>query len=142
MDDLLRELYEDVILVHSTSPYRFYEQKDASYHLQAYNYFCGDRYDLYFEVVDGYIRQLSFYGNGCAISKAATSILVQSMNDQPIAYARTLLEQYDNYLKDTSGVPPTEETAVFAALQHYPARKTCAQLSWQTLHTFLKQHSL
>ncbi|MEM1326309.1 MAG: Fe-S cluster assembly sulfur transfer protein SufU [Bacteroidota bacterium] len=140
MDDLLKELYEEIILAHNTSPHRFFDQKNSQHHLKAYNYFCGDRYDLYFNIDNGYVRDFSFHGNGCAISKAATSLLVQSLNDRPLTEALVLLKQYETYISDPTTTPPVEEVAAFAAVQHHPARKTCAQLSWQTLQTFLNDY--
>lgn len=48
-------------------------EADASFH--ELNRSCGDDFKVYLKLKDGLIEAISFEGQGCAISTAATSIL-------------------------------------------------------------------
>ena len=84
MNPRLKELYQSVILKHSKEPVSYEKREEAAQHLDAYNSLCGDRFQLYFELEDGKIKDLSFHGYGCAISKASTSVLVKFMEGTEI----------------------------------------------------------
>ena len=67
----LRELYQEVILEHSKAPRNYRELPAANRKAEGYNPLCGDHFNVYLDVAeDGTIRDISFQGSGCAISKA------------------------------------------------------------------------
>ena len=69
------ELYQQVILDHNRNPRNFHEIKDASHSCHGVNPLCGDDITIYLNVdeEEGLIKDVSFLGSGCAISKASTS---------------------------------------------------------------------
>jgi len=70
MEDL-RELYQEVILDHNKNPKNFKKIENASHTSEGYNPLCGDRINLYLQIEDDRIKDISFEGSGCAISKAS-----------------------------------------------------------------------
>ena len=79
MNERLKGLYKTIILEHNKEPFFFEKNEKATYGLKAYNQICGDRFELYFDVKNGLISDLTFHGFGCAISKASTSVLVKNL---------------------------------------------------------------
>ena len=71
----LRELYQQVILDHNKNPRNFREISNASSRVEGYNPLCGDHYTVFLQVDGDTIRDVSFLGNGCAISKASASVM-------------------------------------------------------------------
>jgi len=67
----LRELYQQVILDHNKNPRNFHEMADATSRVDGYNPLCGDHYTIFLKVDGETISEVSFTGNGCAISKAS-----------------------------------------------------------------------
>src|SRR5206468_11382292 len=79
MFDDLSELYQQVILDHSKSPRNFHKLEAANRTAQGHNPLCGDNITLYL-IMDGeVIKDISFQGSGCAISKASASILTGAL---------------------------------------------------------------
>ena len=75
----LRELYQDVILEHSKAPRNFRELKTANHKAEGYNPLCGDHFTIYLDLEGDAIRDVTFQGSGCAISKASASMMTQSV---------------------------------------------------------------
>ncbi|MGA2962992.1 MAG: Fe-S cluster assembly sulfur transfer protein SufU, partial [Candidatus Korobacteraceae bacterium] len=75
----LRDLYQEVILEHSKTPRNYREMPNANQKAEGYNPLCGDHFTVYLEVDGDSIRDISFEGSGCAISKASASMMTQSL---------------------------------------------------------------
>ena len=58
------------------------------------NPLCGDHFTVYLEVEGDSIRDISFQGSGCAISKASASMMTQSLKGKTRAEAEKLFEQF------------------------------------------------
>ena len=77
MFDDLNDLYQQVILDHCKKPRNFHEMPQATCSAQGHNPLCGDNYTVY-AVLDGdTVRDVSFAGSGCCISKASASLLTE-----------------------------------------------------------------
>ena len=75
----LRELYQEVILEHSKAPRNYRELATANHRAEGYNPLCGDHFTVYLDLEGDSIRDISFQGSGCAISKASASLMTQSV---------------------------------------------------------------
>ncbi|MCB0564145.1 MAG: SUF system NifU family Fe-S cluster assembly protein [Phaeodactylibacter sp.] len=141
MNDRLKQLYQSVILKHSKEPVHFEKKEQATYILEAYNPLCGDKFQLFFEIEDGKISQLSFHGYGCAISKASASVLVKKLEGRPVEEGLALCRQFLAMLQADKEGPEDvdEELAAFAAARSFPGRMKCATLSWEEMEAFLKE---
>lgn len=140
MNDRLKALYKSVIVRHSNEPVHFAKNESAQYILKASSPICGDRFTIFFDLEGGKFNNLSFYGHGCAVSKASTSILVQHLQNQPIEKALEICKEFYRHLdpdKDPPD-PPKEEFEAFSAAKLFPGRMQCATLSWDETAAFLK----
>ena len=74
------ELYRDQILEHYKRPHNFGRLDDFDLEFEDNNPFCGDEQHIFLKLgEDGKIAEVSFEGQGCAISTAATSLLTDEL---------------------------------------------------------------
>ncbi len=74
------ELYRDQILEHYKRPHNFGRLEDYDLDHEDTNPFCGDEQHVYIKLDDaGKVTAVSFEGQGCAISTAATSLLTDEL---------------------------------------------------------------
>ena len=136
----LRELYQEIILEHSKTPRNFRVMEAANRTAEGYNPLCGDHYTIFMDVTDGSIRDISFQGSGCAISKASASMMSQAVKGKTTAEAEELFSKFHRIITgepggDASGLGKLE---VFAGVANFPTRIKCATLAWHTLQAALR----
>lgn len=134
MFDDLTDLYQQVILDHSRSPRNFHAMDDANRRAQGHNPVCGDNITLFLKLDDGIIKDISFQGSGCAISKASSSILTDALKGRSKDVVKALFEQVREMV--TTGKAPEGDfgkLAVFAGVHKFPARVKCAILPWHAV---------
>ena len=135
MNRELKELYQQVILDHNKSPRNFRKMENATQTAEGYNSLCGDRIVLFVE--DGLIKDVSFNGEGCAISKASASLMTSILKGKSVEDAEKLFEKFHDLVTGKLGDnPDTDELgklAVFAGVQEFPVRVKCASLAWHTM---------
>jgi nitrogen fixation NifU-like protein len=74
------ELYRDQILEHYKRPRNFGRLDDFDLEFEDNNPFCGDEQHVFLKLGDdGKVAEISFEGQGCAISTAATSLLTDEL---------------------------------------------------------------
>ena len=73
----LQTLYQEVILDHNKNPRNFRVMADATHVVDGYNPLCGDHYTIYLKIEAEVVKEISFQGSGCAISKASTSLMMR-----------------------------------------------------------------
>jgi len=137
----LRELYQDVIIEHSKSPRNYRALATANRKAEGYNPLCGDRFTVYLELEGDAIRDVSFQGAGCAISKASASMMTQVLKGKTRAEAEAMFERFHQMV--TGQAPAGDEAslgklAVFSGVCEFPMRVKCATLAWHTLHAALE----
>ena len=74
----LRDLYQEVILEHSKARATIRAMQAANRKAEGYNPLCGDHFTVFLDMDGGAIRDISFEGSGCAISKASASMMTQA----------------------------------------------------------------
>ena len=137
----LRELYQQVILDHNKNPRNYHEMADATSHVEGYNPLCGDHYTVYLKVDGETIREVSFTGSGCAISKASASVMSSTVKGKSRGEAEALFETFHRLVTgDASGLSAADlgRLAAFSGVSEFPARVKCATLAWHTLRTALE----
>jgi nitrogen fixation NifU-like protein len=76
----VEELYRDQILEHYKRPQNFGRLQDFDLEFEDSNPFCGDEQHVFLKLDDeGRVAEVSFEGEGCAISTAATSLLTEEL---------------------------------------------------------------
>lgn len=135
----LRDLYQEVILEHSKHPRNFRAMETANRQAEGYNPLCGDHYTIFVDVAGDAIRDISFQGAGCAISKASASMMSQALKNKTTAEAEDLFDRFHRIItgQGTGNADSVGKLAVFAGVTGFPTRVKCATLAWHTLHAAL-----
>ena len=118
------ELYREVILDHYKNPRGHGAIADPDAHAEGQNPLCGDEVSIYVAFgEDGEtIDEVKFSGRGCAISQAATSMLMDMATGRTATDVATMDK---DELLDEIGIPLT------------PVRLKCAMLGLTTLKVAL-----
>jgi nitrogen fixation NifU-like protein len=139
-----RDLYQEVILEHNKKPRNFRKIEHPTHHAEGYNPLCGDHLHVYLTVgANNIIDDVSFEGDGCAISKASASMMTSTLKGKTVQEAETLFEQFHRLIKGE--LNPEKDSnilgklAIFSGVWHFPARVKCASLSWHTMHGALNK---
>ena len=146
MEEKLRTLYKKVILRHNDDPVSFAKREDAQYEIEAYNPLCGDQFTIYLNVKNSRVTEIWFYGYGCAISKASTSVLVKKILGQSFTEILEIIQSFYEIVSPGKEQPDSparitqdEELEAFGGARHFPARLKCATLSWDSLQQFIQE---
>ncbi len=141
MTSELRELYQQVILDHNRKPRNFRRVPQPTRRAEGHNPLCGDHVSVEVKVEDGLIRDIAFQGSGCAIAKAAASMMTGSLQGQTLTEAEALFKRFRRMLTENGTGPEALDTlgklAVFAGVREFPSRIKCATLPWHTAHAAL-----
>ncbi len=137
MNDL-RELYQQLILDHNQHPQNYKELNDPTVVAEGHNPLCGDEITLYLRVENEEIKDVSFKGSGCAISKASASIMTTLIKGKTVAEAELLFDQFHKMITigETSG--DMGKLEVLAGVHKFPSRVKCAILSWHTMNNAIQ----
>ena len=138
--DELRELYQQVILDHNKNPRNYREMPHATSKVEGYNPLCGDHYTVFLQVDGDTIKDVSFTGNGCAISKASASVMSTTIKGKTKDEAGQLFETFHRLVTgDSSSLSAADlgRLAAFSGVSEFPARVKCATLAWHTLRSAL-----
>ncbi len=133
MFDDVNDLYQQVILDHCKKPRNFHELVTATNSAQGHNPLCGDNLKLFLTLDGDLIKDASFVGSGCCISKASASLLTDSVKGKTKAEAEAMFERVREMVTTGKAVGDVGKLAVFAGVYKYPARVKCAILSWHAL---------
>ena len=138
----LSDLYQEVILDHNRSPHNFRKLENANRQADGYNPLCGDQVTVYLRLEGGVIKDISFQGMGCAISKASASMMTDALKGKTEDEAEALFNQVHGMLVGESEPPANGrqigKLSLLSGVSQFPARVKCASLSWHTLRAALK----
>jgi nitrogen fixation NifU-like protein len=133
----LSELYQQVILDHNKKPRNFHKLENANRSAEGYNPLCGDQLNVYLHVEDDRVKEVSFEGSGCAISKASASMMTQAVKGKTKQEAETLFKEFHRMatgeLDEENEPNHLGRLTIFAGVRDFPARVKCATLSWHTM---------
>ncbi len=134
MSDELQDLYQEVILDHNKRP-RNFRVLDGGRQAEGYNPLCGDRFTVYLQIDNGLIKDVSFQGSGCAISKASASLMTESVKGKSIEEAKATFDEFQKMLTGPTDAPTDNlgKLTVLAGVRQFPVRVKCASLAWHTL---------
>jgi nitrogen fixation NifU-like protein len=137
VSDELRELYQELILDHNRKPRNRRAMADATAHADGVNPLCGDKVQVFVRLDGDRIADVSFDGQGCAISTASASLMTTELKGKTLAEAREIFERFHTMVTGEPGTPVDEGSlGKLVALQgvcEFPVRVKCATLAWHTL---------
>jgi len=137
----LRDLYQQIILDHNRNPRNFRELPNATKRVDGYNPLCGDHYTVFVELDGDVIKEVTFTGNGCAISKSSASVMTTTVKGKKTEDAEKLFDTFHKLVTgEPAGLSEAElgRLAAFSGVSEFPARVKCATLAWHTLHSALQ----
>jgi len=138
MFDELTDLYQQVILDHCKHPRNFREQTAATCSAQGHNPLCGDQLKLFLTLEGDTVKDASFVGSGCCISKASASLLTDASKGKTRAELQAMFDQVHEMVTTGRVVGDVGKLAVFAGVYKFPARVKCAILAWHAMMAALK----
>lgn len=135
------ELYQEIILDHNKNPRNYRKIENPTCSQEGFNPLCGDHLHLYLKLEDSIIKDISFEGNGCAISKSSASLMTSVLKGKTVAEADALFDKFHKLvtssMDEEQQVEELGKLAVFAGVREFPARVKCASLAWHTLRAAL-----
>lgn len=139
----LQELYQSIILDHNRRPKNYGALEGANHRAEGRNPECGDEVKVELVVTDDRIDDVRFTSAGCAVSRAAASIMTQSVKGKSRAEVAELFAKFHDLV--TGKLRPSEqetrslgELAAFSGVARFPIRVKCASMPWHTLQAALR----
>jgi nitrogen fixation NifU-like protein len=142
----LSELYQQVILDHNKKPRNFRKLENANHSAEGFNPLCGDQLTVYLNLKDDAVKEISFEGSGCAISKAAASMMTQAVKGKSKQEAEQLFSEFHQMvtggLDEENSQNGLGNLKIFAGVREFPVRVKCASLPWHTMHAALNNQEV
>ena len=113
-----QEIYKENIIDHYKHPRNKKELENATHKENGINPMCGDHITIYLIIKDNKIEEITFTGDGCAISQASVSLLTDELLGKDLDFAKKITDQN---VYDLLGIPNSH------------TRTKCALLSIKTV---------
>ncbi|HLO00073.1 MAG TPA: SUF system NifU family Fe-S cluster assembly protein [Pyrinomonadaceae bacterium] len=142
----LSELYQQVILDHNKKPRNFRKLESANHSAEGFNPLCGDQLTVYLNLEDNSVKEITFEGSGCAISKAAASMMTQAVKGKSKQDAEKLFSEFHRMvtgeLDEETIANSLGNLKIFSGVREFPVRVKCATLPWHTMHAALNNQEI
>jgi nitrogen fixation protein NifU and related proteins len=142
----LKELYQEIILDHGKSPRNKGRCKDYNREAKGHNPLCGDKVQIFLKLNDEQtVEDVSFEGEGCAISLASASILTETIKGKKFNIAKKIINDFLNVIKNNAmitinSLSDDQKTTIMSlsGVKQFPMRVKCATMAWHTLTSALE----
>lgn len=141
----LEQIYQDVILDHYKHPHHRGLREPFSAEVHHVNPTCGDEVTLRVTLSgDGeHVDDVSYDGQGCSISQAATSVLTDLVIGQTVGDSLKTVTAFTEMVSSRGAIAGDEDLLgdgiAFAGVSKYPARVKCALLGWMAFKAAVAQ---
>ena len=137
----LKELYQEIILDHGKNPRNLRKTENFNKDAKGHNPLCGDKVHVYLKLNENKkVEDISFEGQGCAISMASASIMTDLLKGKEEKDIKEIVNDFLEMIKEkdeikTNLLKDDEKTKLMclSGVKQYPMRVKCATLSWHTL---------
>tara|TARA_Y100000591_G_scaffold308224_1_gene308337 strand:- start:40 stop:510 length:471 start_codon:yes stop_codon:yes gene_type:complete len=137
----LKELYQEIILDHGKNPRNLRKTENFNKDAKGYNPLCGDKVHIYLKLDENKkVQDISFEGQGCAISMASASIMTDLIKGKEEQEVKEIVKDFLEMIKEKDQLnnqilEQNEKTKLMclSGVKKYPMRVKCATLSWHTL---------
>ena len=132
----LEQMYQDVILDHYKCPHHRGLREPFGAQVHHVNPTCGDEVTLRVALSDDgeSVADISYDGQGCSISQAATSVLTDQVIGLSVVDALRTVAAFNEMITSRGSIDGDEDLlgdgVAFAGVSKYPARVKCALLGW------------
>ena len=137
----LKELYQEIILDHGKNPRNLRKTDNFNKDAKGHNPLCGDKVHIFLKLNENKkVEDISFEGQGCAISMASASIMTDLIKGKEENQVKEIINDFLEMIKEkdslnTKLLEDDEKTKLMclSGVKQYPMRVKCATLSWHTL---------
>lgn len=137
--ELIKELYDSIILEHSRHPRNFGKINNALQQ-KGKNSSCGDEIEIFLTLNNDEIEKISFEGSGCAICMSSCSLMTKFASNYNINEMQELIDNFIKFITQDNFILPDkyEPLHIYETIHHFPARVKCVLLPWRTIEHLLK----
>ncbi len=136
-----KELYQQIILDHGKNPRNLRKTENFNKDAKGYNPLCGDKVHIYLKLNENKkVEDISFEGQGCAISMASASIMTDLIKGKEEFEVKEIVNDFLDMIKEKDklnnnilGEDDKTKLMCLSGIKQYPMRVKCATLSWHTL---------
>ena len=137
----LKELYQEIILDHGKNQRNLRRTENFNKDAKGHNPLCGDKVHVYLKLNENKkVEDISFEGQGCAISMASASIMTDLVRGKEEFEVKEIVNDFLDMIKEkdqlNSNILSEDDKLKLMCLsgvKQYPMRVKCATLSWHTL---------
>ena len=137
----LKELYQEIILDHGKNPRNLRKSENFNKDAKGHNPLCGDKVHIYLKIDENKkLEDISFEGQGCAISMASASIMTDLLKGKEEFEIKEIVNDFLDMIKEKNQLnnnilKEDDKTKLMclSGVKQYPMRVKCATLSWHTL---------
>ena len=137
----LKELYQEIILDHGKNPRNLRRTENFNKDAKGHNPLCGDKVHVYLKLNENKkVEDISFEGQGCAISMASASIMTDLVKGKEEQEVKEIVSDFLDMIKEKDELSNNilhedDKTKLMclSGVKQYPMRVKCATLSWHTL---------
>ena len=137
----LKELYQEIILDHGKNPRNLRKTENFNKDAKGHNPLCGDKVHIYLKLNENKkVEDISFEGQGCAISMASASIMTDLVKGKEEYEVKEIVSDFLDMIKEKDQLnnnilKEDDKTKLMclSGVKQYPMRVKCATLSWHTL---------
>lgn len=133
----MNSIYSELILEHNKSKHNKRELVEPHAVERGHNPNCGDDLTLQLKVEDGIITEAAYLGQGCAISQASMSIMIDMVVGMSVNEAQKKAAIFFRMIRGEtlteSEIETLEDAVAFESLNKMPARAKCGTLGWHCL---------
>ena len=141
----LKELYQEIILEHGKNPRNLRKTENFNKDAKGHNPLCGDKVHIFLKLNENKkVEDISFEGQGCAISMASASIMTGLVKGKEENEVKEIIKDFLEMIKEKESLnskllEEDEKTKLMclSGVKQYPMRVKCATLSWHTLSSAL-----
>ena len=137
----LKELYQEIILDHGKNPRNLRRTENFNKDAKGHNPLCGDKVHIYLKLNENKkVEDISFEGQGCAISMASASIMTDLVKGKEEFEVKEIVNDFLDMIKEKDQLnskilneDDKTKLMCLSGVKQYPMRVKCATLSWHTL---------
>lgn len=139
----LQDIYTQLIMEQSASKHNRRKLDNPDICERGHNPSCGDEITLELKLNGDIIEDLAFTGQGCAISQASTSMMIDLLKgkskEEALKLVETFIGMIKREIKDEEELEKLEDAMVLQNISNMPARVKCAVLAWHTIQEAFKK---
>ncbi len=137
----LSDLYQEIILDHNRRPRNYGKLEHATHEAEGHNPLCGDEISVHLKIENDRITDITFDGQGCAISKASASLMTSRLKGRTLEEVRAVAADVRDLLtgqdEEAADLEKLGDLAALQGVRKYAVRVKCATLAWHALEAAL-----